>query len=185
MVIKKYVLSLVLLLSLFSLSACTNSTLRNVDTFISCFNEFSDHQISKSDFYGFSENGVISHCLMVDDILISLDSKEENMEIMSADVLTEKTPDEKYKSVVRLMLKSLTTLSDSDISNITDSLIKTDSDFMRLSDSTYEYSFSFVFLDVGSKFTLSFNRLVPTQTTNIPATEKEFSEYSTIADSRE
>lgn len=185
MVIKRYRLILFVLPVLIFLSGCSNSTLRNVDTFIDNFNEISDKEISKPDIYGFEENGIISHCFTIDDTLISLNTNKDNMLIMSADAVTEKSPDENYKNAVRLMIKSLTTIPDHDIFNKTETLISSSNKFVRATDEMYEYTLSYISLDVGSKFTLSFNRLIPAETTNIPVTDQEFKEYSTIPDTKE
>lgn len=179
-IIKRTILISATVFLLVSLVGCAKPTVTDVDSFISAFNSLSPTQISKSDFCGFSEGGEISHCFMIGDTLVSLNSSEETMKILSADALTEKKPDEEYKNAVRLMLASLTALSDADISDAVSKLVSTSGGFFRTSMQTHDYTLSFVSVDAGSKFTVKFNELVPTQTTKIPVTRHEYEEYSTI-----
>ena len=178
--IKRLVLISAAVLLLLSLVGCVSPTVTDVDSFITAFNSLSETQISKSDFCGFSEDGKISHCFMIGDTLVSLNSDEETMKIFSADAVTEKQPDEEYKNAVKLMLSSLTTLSDEDVRDAVSKLVSTSGGFYRTATQTHDYYLSFVSVDAGSKFTVKFNELVPTETTKIPVTRQEYTDYSTI-----
>lgn len=181
-IIKRIALISAVTLMLIFLGGCADEPLTDIDSFIAAYNEISQSEISKTDFCGFADSGKISHCFMIGDTLISLNTDEESMKIESADAVTEEKPDEEYKNAVRLMLQSLTTLSDNDIYDTVEKMIPTSSGFIRTSTEDHEYSLSFVSVDAGSKFTLGFNRLVPTETTKIPVTQQEFKEFSTIPD---
>lgn len=179
-IIKRFVLISALAILLILFGGCASQTVTDIDSFIAAFNEISPVKVEKSDICGFAENGEIDHCFMLDETLISLNTDEETMKILSADAVTENKPDENYKNTVRLMLMSLTDISDNDIIDIVTKLIPTNGGFIRTSTETHDYTLTFVSVDAGSKFTVRFNELVPTQTTNIPATRHEYESYSTI-----
>ncbi len=159
---------------------CSRETVTDIDSFILKFNSLSQQKIEKTDISGFSENGEICHCFMFGETLISLNSKEDTMKIFSADAVTEKVPDDEYKNAVMLMLKSITDIPYSDISDTVNELVTESGGFVRTLSQTHDYTFSFISADAGSKFTVKFNELVPTRTTEIPVTNREYDNYSTI-----
>lgn len=179
---KRAITVLSALIFLVSLVGCVGEDLSDVDTFLSAFNEKSPSPVLKEDIIGVSQDGKISHCLRFGDSLISLNCNEETMKIFSADIVTDKKPSDEFESAVRLTVSSLTTLADSDISALMAKLIRFDDGFYRLTETMHDYTFSFIFFDGGGKFTLSFNSLVPTETTSIPVTVKEFESYDVISE---
>lgn len=171
----KRVIAFLLSLSfVFCLSGCVSDENSDIDTFLRVFNEKSPSPVAKEDVVGISKDGEISHCFSFGDCLICLNSKEENMKIFSADIISDKEIGSEFESAVRLTLSSLTTLSDADISSFVSRLGSSSDGFSRFREVTHDYTLSFVRFDLGSKFTVSFNSLVEPQTTNIPVTDKEF-----------
>ncbi|MGN0464510.1 MAG: hypothetical protein ACI4GA_07445 [Acutalibacteraceae bacterium] len=165
---------------LFLFCACAHSTLINIDSFLEAFSENSGSQITKEDITAFEENGGICHCFKIGDATIALHSDGETMKITSADAVTEKQPDDEYKNTVRLMVESLTDMNENNISRLVSEMTATNGGFSRSSYQTHNYTLKFISVDAGSKFSVFFNELVPTETTKIPATQREFEEYSTI-----
>ncbi len=184
--IKNYLNKLFSLFCTFSLvlvlSACTGEKVTDIDSFLSSFAENSGVQVSKYDVSGFydSDTGTLTHCFIYGETLISLNSYESSMKIFSADAFSEKNIGAEYKNAVKLMLESLTTLSDIEISDAVEKLVKSDGDFSRHNEHIGEYSLSFLKFDAGNKFTVKFDRLIETEETSIPATQREFREYETI-----
>lgn len=182
---KKSIFPVTIFIMLLTFVGCTGENAVDIDSFLLSFSETSGVQINKSEIDGFYENGKICHCFTFGDILVSLTSDENTMKIISADAVTEKENGDEYKNTVRLILSSLTVLSDDEISGAVSSLISPNGTFSRGTMHLGEYSLSFIELDSGCKFTVKFDRFIAPETTKTPETQCEFDEYDTIPETKE
>lgn len=177
---KKYILLLPAFVLAFIFSGCVGESLQDIDTFILSYNKVSARPIERADISAFSQDGNINYCFDIGEAFVVLCADENTAKIKYADIVTTENINEEYKSAVTLVLSSLTTLSDIEISSAVSSLVSSSDGYFSTREQVRDYTFAFTSADAGSKFTVSFNSLVPTQTTKTPVTQREFEEYETI-----
>lgn len=157
------------------MASCSQSYVKNIDSFIAEFNNISDTELLKTDFsLKHDENEVHSFCLVDSDILLSVKSDSKSMNIRSISITSEKLSS-KFKSISSSVISAVSGFDKEKADELVNAIIKgKEKEYANEMHTLDLISIFYTRTKVGSTLTVTYNEEVPTETTFVPETATEY-----------
>lgn len=157
------------------LTSCTESYVKNIDSFITEFNNLSDIELLKTDFsVKRDKNQLHSFCLVESDILLSIKADRNSMNIQSVSVTSEKQ-NEKIKNISSSVISAMSGFDKEKADDLINEIIKgKEKEYANEMHTLDLISIFYTRTAVGNTLTVTYNEEVPTETTSVPETAKEY-----------
>lgn len=158
------------------LASCSQSYVKNIDSFITEFNNVSDIEIQKTDFSAKeNKNGIYSFCVINENILLSIKSDSMSMNIKSVSVTSEKQNDS-FKSISSSVISTVAGFDREKSDELINGIVKgKEKEYANEMHTLDLISILYTRTKVGNTLTVTYNEEVPTETTFVPETAKEYS----------
>lgn len=178
-------LCIILLSAVFFLfTGCASDDLKNIDSFCDSFNLISEDKINRCDFLTeYDSDGELNmYCIPIENILINACVDEKTMNIKSVSVTAEKFSDKYFDIIVNII----------SVIGCTDRETAAEYADKVFSDKEKEYANNMHTLEFislfytktlsGQRFCISYNEMVPSESTVVPETAVEYT-FETVTTS--